>query len=56
MNPIHEIIHRYSAPTILNEAPTGTLCKVAINEIEYEIYVQVGKDETKWYYIGAYVL
>lgn len=48
-----ELIHRHSAPTSLDEAPYGTLCKVELGK-EVEIYVQIGKNETKWYFVGSY--
>lgn len=48
-----ETIHRHSAPTSLDEAPYGTLCKVDLGK-EIEVYAQVGKNETRWYYLGSF--
>jgi len=53
------IVIRHSEPTILDELPFGSQCKVPRpNKLSYELYVQTSKDSTnpKWEFGGYFLV
>ena len=50
------IILRHSAPSILDELPYGTACKVIVED-KFELYVQINKNELQdpnWMFVGIF--
>lgn len=51
-----QIILRHAAPSLLDELPYGTACKVSVED-KFDLYVQVSKHELEnpnWMFIGTF--
>ena len=51
-----QIILRHSAPSLLDNLPYGTACKV-LKEEKFDLYVQTSKNDLEypnWMFIGAF--
>lgn len=44
-NEMPDVLYRHSAPTRLDIAPVGTLCKVTVDKDRVDIYIQTSTDE-----------